>query len=402
MARYLAYTSPARGHLYPIVATLVELRQRGHEVHVRTLASEVPALQALGLHAAAISPAIEKAPLADWKGNTPEDALMLALATFAERAPHEVSDLMEAIGEVEPDVLWTDITTTGAAAVAEAAAVPWAQSIPLFQHFSPDPAAPAGLTMVPFALHPAGMEVLNGPRRQLGLAPIAGAADVWRAPLHLYYTAQPFEDARIDFPASFRLVGPGLWEPPIEVPEWLEEVEAPVVLVTASSEFQRDEVLVETALEALGSIELSVVVTTAAHDPRRFRAPANARLARWLPHAPLLRKAACVVCHGGMGITQKALAAGVPVCVVPAGRDQFEVGGRVAAVGAGTIVLPEVLNPAALRAAIREAMTMRAGAQRVASGFARAGGAPAAARALELLTTAREGGQLEVGPAQIR
>ena len=30
MARYLAYTSPARGHLYPIVPTLRELRRRGH------------------------------------------------------------------------------------------------------------------------------------------------------------------------------------------------------------------------------------------------------------------------------------------------------------------------------------------------------------------------------------
>ena len=37
MSRYLAYTTPARGHLYPIVPTLVQLRRRGHEVAVRTL-----------------------------------------------------------------------------------------------------------------------------------------------------------------------------------------------------------------------------------------------------------------------------------------------------------------------------------------------------------------------------
>ena len=41
--------------------------------------------------------------------------------------------------------------------------------------------------------------------------------------------------------------------------------------------------------------------------------------------SPILEIAACVVCHGGMGITQKALAAGVPVCAVPFGRDQPEV-----------------------------------------------------------------------------
>lgn len=37
MARYLTYTSPARGHLYPIVPTLLELHRRGHDVHVPEL-----------------------------------------------------------------------------------------------------------------------------------------------------------------------------------------------------------------------------------------------------------------------------------------------------------------------------------------------------------------------------
>ncbi len=47
MSRYLVYTSPARGHLYPIVPTLEELKRRGHEIAVRTLASEVEMLRAV-------------------------------------------------------------------------------------------------------------------------------------------------------------------------------------------------------------------------------------------------------------------------------------------------------------------------------------------------------------------
>jgi len=54
MARYLVYTSPARGHLYPVVPTLEELRRRGHEVVVRTLSSEVDLLRNLGFEAEAI------------------------------------------------------------------------------------------------------------------------------------------------------------------------------------------------------------------------------------------------------------------------------------------------------------------------------------------------------------
>jgi MGT family glycosyltransferase len=245
---------------------------------------------------------------------------------------------------------------------------------------------------VPFGIDPsAGIEVLNGPRREVGLPPLAGPHEIWRAPLHLYFTAPPFEDEGLEFPPSFEFVGPGLWEPPAEAPPAIDDLDEPLVLVTTSSEFQADDSLIATAIEALGDEDVGVAVSTAAHDPARFEKPANARLERWLPHGQLLQKAACVVCHGGMGITQKALAAGVPVCVVPFGRDQFEVAGRVAAARAGTFVPPAALNAESLRAAVHQAMAMRAGAEDVADGFARAGGAAAAATALEpLLASKRE------------
>jgi len=340
MTRYLAYTSPARGHLYPLVPTLLQLRDRGHEVHVRTLASELHALRAEGLSADAIASEIEDVPLDDWEAATPEEGLARALATFARRADHEVPDLEQAISEVDPEVLVIDITTVGAAAVAEATGLAWATSIPLFQHFSFGPEPPTQLTFVPFAIDPAGIEVLNAPRRQLGLDLLRGPGEVWRAPLLLYYTAEPFQPTGMRLPAAFRLVGPGIWEPPSQPPDWLEGTAQPLVLVSASSELQRDDLLIQTALEALAGEEMAVVVTTAAHDPSRFDAQANAHVERWLPHQPVIDKAACVVCHGGMGISQKALAAGVPVCVVPFGRDQFEVAKRVTAADAGTMATP--------------------------------------------------------------
>jgi MGT family glycosyltransferase len=401
MARYLAYTSPARGHLYPIVPTLLELLDRGHDVQVRTLAQEVPALTTVGLEADAIAGAIEAAPLDDWQANTPEEGLARALAIFAERATHEVPDLQRAIAEVGPDALVVDVTTVGAAAVAEAGPLPWATSIPLFQHFSFGLEAATDICFVPFAIDPAaGIEVLNGPRRELGLKPLAGPGDVWRAALQLYYTSEPFETGELDFPASFRLVGPGVWDPPAEAPQWLDELAEPIVLVSASSERQGDDALIETALGALAADDVRVVVSTAAHDPGQFATPANARVERWLPHGPIVRAAACVVCHGGMGITQKALAAGVPVCIVPFGRDQFEVAKHVSAVRAGTVVMPDQLTPAALRSAVHEAIKMRAGAEEVAAGFADVGGASVAADALEeLVTPAREAPQSGVGNA---
>jgi UDP:flavonoid glycosyltransferase YjiC (YdhE family) len=84
-----------------------------------------------------------------------------------------------------------------------------------------------------------------------------------------------------------------------------------------------------------------------------------------------------------MGITQKALAAGVPVCVVPFGRDQLEVARRVEIAGAGTRLPAPRLSTTRLRSAILEATARRDGAKRVARALAQAGGPGAAADLLE-------------------
>ncbi|OBF43161.1 hypothetical protein A5787_14775 [Mycobacterium sp. 852002-50816_SCH5313054-b] len=75
-----------------------------------------------------------------------------------------------------------------------------------------------------------------------------------------------------------------------------------------------------------------------------------------------------------MGATQKALARGIPVCVVPYGRDQLEVARRVEVARCGTRLPAKKLSPSRLRTNVREAMTMTDGAQRVAAGFKATGG----------------------------
>ncbi|HEY6891407.1 MAG TPA: nucleotide disphospho-sugar-binding domain-containing protein [Solirubrobacter sp.] len=69
--------------------------------------------------------------------------------------------------------------------------------------------------------------------------------------------------------------------------------------------------------------------------------------------------AAAVVCHGGMGIVQKSVAAGVPIVVVPFGRDQPEVGRRIAESGAGVLVKKKDLSASRIRSSVRLALTMR-------------------------------------------
>ncbi len=66
MAVILAYGSPALGHLYPLAALLVELAARGHQVHLRTMASEVATMRAVGVHTEAVDPRIEAIVGEDW------------------------------------------------------------------------------------------------------------------------------------------------------------------------------------------------------------------------------------------------------------------------------------------------------------------------------------------------
>lgn len=188
-----------------------------------------------------------------------------------------------------------------------------------------------------------------------------------------------------------RLVGPCDWDPPGESPSWLAEIDAPIVLVTTSSEYQDDGRLVGCALEALAGEDVYVVATLPSVGTEGFDAPANARVVPFVPHGPVLERAACAITHGGMGATQKALARGVPVCAVPFGRDQFEVARRVEVAGAGVRLPAKKLRPDRLRAAVHEAIGRHDGAARVAAGYRAAGGPAAAADALEALTRSGAG-----------
>jgi MGT family glycosyltransferase len=413
MARYLVYTSPARGHLYPIVPTLEELRRRGHEVVVRTLSSEVGLLRELGFEAEAIDPAIERREIDDWRARTPIGALQTSLRGFFDRAHYDGPDLRQAIEEESPDMLLVDINTWGAMAAAETAGMPWATWCPYFLPVPSRDAPPFGLGLPPargalgrlrdrllspvlLGIYNRQAPVLDAVRTELGAPPVGRIERAMlRAPLMLYMTSEPFEYLRSDWPQSVRMVGPGVWDPPAKPPSWLEEMGRPLVLVTCSTEFQNDGKLVRVALESLAGEDVDVVVTTAGEDPSSFTPPPNARVERFVPHRPVLERAACVVCHGGMGITQKALAAGVPVCVVPFGRDQFEVARRVEVAAAGTRLPAGRLRPNRLQAAVREATTKKSGAHRVAAAFAGAGGPKAAVDALEELLEERMAGPTE-------
>lgn len=402
MAKVLVYTTPARGHLYAIMDTALALARRGHAVHVRTLAAEVGVVESTGVRASAIAGAIEQRLLDDWQVRSPAASLARGLQTFIDRAPLEIDDVRSAIEDDAPDLVLVDTNAWGAQAAAERSGIPWAVWHPFPLPFPSKDAPPFGpglrpargplgrlrdRLLQPLAIGPLQkfLPQLNRVRVEAGVAAFAHITELFRRPpLLLHMTAEPFEYPRRDWPENVRLVGPGLWSPPAAPPAWLSEAPEPLVLVTCSTEFQDDGALVDAALAAFGTdASVRLVCTTAAVDPARFHAPPGVVVERFVPHALLVPRACVVVCHGGMGITQRALASEVPPCVVPWGRDQLEVGRRVEESRSGALLPRRRLTAARLRDAVEEARGNTEGASRIAAAFAAAGGPEGAATLLE-------------------
>ncbi|MGO9760106.1 MAG: glycosyltransferase [Solirubrobacteraceae bacterium] len=402
MARILAYTSPGRSHLFPLTPILDELHRRGHQIVLRTLASQVPLMRERGFDAAPISAAIEGIELDDWRARGALRSVRENARVFSARAEHDAPDLTRAIADTDPDALLVDINTWGGLMAAEAWGGPWAVFCPYPLALRSDDAPPFGPGFAPArgpigrardrlvrplvfgAVERQGRPALNRIRADLGLAAVA-TLDEWfaRPPLLLYMTAEPFEYPRRDWPENVVMVGPCAWDPPSEPPPWLARTTQPIVLVNTSTEFQNDGRLVQVALQALAEEPVTVVATLPAGDPASIDAPAGAHVERFISHRPVLERAACAITHGGMGSTQKALSHGVPVCAVPFGRDQLEVARRVEVAQAGTRLSARRLRPDRLRAKVREAMACTEGARRIAAAFAATGGPRAAADAVE-------------------
>jgi MGT family glycosyltransferase len=394
MSTFLAFTSPAAGHLFPMVPGLLELQERGHTVHLRTDARLLHVVRAAGLHnAEALDPRIGAIAAKDYEATNPKERLTRGVENLMDRGPFEREQFAADIAAIGPDVLLTDLNAYGATVAAEASGLPWATIQPTLLAYPQADIPTYGLGLKPMGgpigrarnrvlnrmivklYQGAMLPGINRLRAGAGLPELPGVLDhVERPHRLLLLTGEPLEYPRTGLPSGFRFVGAQTWEPPADTPDWLLEDGDPWVLVTCSTEYQGDEALAAAAIEGLRDEPVRVIVTMADAYGATLPTAPNARVERFVPHGPVLERAAAVVCHGGMGIVQKAVLAGVPSAVVPFGRDQPEVARRVVEAGAGVLLPSKKLTPERLRAAVREALANRDGARAAGARLQAAGG----------------------------
>jgi UDP:flavonoid glycosyltransferase YjiC (YdhE family) len=115
-------------------------------------------------------------------------------------------------------------------------------------------------------------------------------------------------------------------------------------------------------LDGLERLDLDIVAMVG-HDldpallgPRR----ATTRVVRYLPVTGLLESASLLVFHAGSGTTLAALAAGVPMVMLPVAADQPENAERCVAAGAAVALPPDARGADEVRAAAAAVIADRA------------------------------------------
>jgi MGT family glycosyltransferase len=226
------------------------------------------------------------------------------------------------------------------------------------------------------AVFRSGLPALNQARAEFGLAPLRDGLDLMgRADRILVCSSPSFDFAPGSVPANVCYVGPQLDDAARAASgnPWAGPPGRPLVLVGLSSTVMRQEGLLQRAANALGQLQVRGLVTTGpAVDPEVIAAPPNVTVTRWVRHADILPHCSAVITHGGHGTVMKALIAGVPLVVVPLGRDQPDNAARVVYAGAGTR-LRKNASVSALRAAVAQVIDdpgYRAAAGRIADRLA--------------------------------
>src|SRR3954454_3575709 len=129
MARFLAYTSPATGHLFPFVPGLLALKALGHEVLLIGPRDHLDEVIDAGVDARPMDPRVSTIETDDYTAKK-KDRLHRGITNLMARGEYERADLARAILELDPHALLIDVNAYGAAPEVERSGLPWATIMP--------------------------------------------------------------------------------------------------------------------------------------------------------------------------------------------------------------------------------------------------------------------------------
>jgi UDP:flavonoid glycosyltransferase YjiC (YdhE family) len=327
LMRILFATTRGAGHVGPLTPFAHACVAAGHEVLVAAAPSTEPHVRRAGLPFAAVGEPDEATMAAIWervKATTNEDAGRIVFEeVFAgEFARSALPGMLKLARRWRPDLIVRETCEFASPLVAEAIGVPDVH-VACFL---------AVLGTSDYDLY----EPLGRLRREFGLAPRHRDGSI-----EPYLTLAPRSlehPAFVEIPGTRRFRTPA--PRPRPLPDWWNGSPRPLVYVSFGSaaagngffpEIYRD------AAQALADLPVRVLLTIGTEvDPEDLGpVPANVHVESWVPQSAVMAHATAMVGHGGSGSTLAAMAAGMPLAVVPLFADQPENAQRVAELGAG-------------------------------------------------------------------
>jgi UDP:flavonoid glycosyltransferase YjiC (YdhE family) len=149
-------------------------------------------------------------------------------------------------------------------------------------------------------------------------------------------------------PPKHQFIGPLIWSPDVEKPEWWDKLPQgrPIVYVSLGSTGQPN--LLEVVFRVLGELPVTVIAATAARK-KMHRVPNNVFLADFLPGTEAAQRSRLVICNGGTMSGQQALSAGIPFLGLISNVDQLLFAKAVSRTGACEFIREGEVNENTLR-----------------------------------------------------
>jgi UDP:flavonoid glycosyltransferase YjiC (YdhE family) len=316
MQRIAVVTWAPGGNLPPLLAAASLMAERGQRVSVLASRATRRDAAALGLDVHTYARATDPDTTLPFEHQAEP---MLAQAAGAQVA-RDVRDLLREIGAALAIV---DCMLPAGLAGAEAAG---AHCVSLV-HFAYGLARRVIAGGDPWTTD---LDTLDATRIGLGLTPLEDALTAWEAVDLVLVTAPRWFDVDAGFPPHVVHAGPlGVRTAARPDPHGL-------LLSFSTTVMDGQPELVQRAVDAVAGTGLRATLTLGRATARSaLRFPPGLAVTDWDDHDALLARCEAVVTHGGLGTTLRALAHGVPLVVLPLGRDQGFNAARVSELGAG-------------------------------------------------------------------
>jgi UDP:flavonoid glycosyltransferase YjiC (YdhE family) len=392
--KILVASTPATGHLNPMIAITRILVEDGHEVVFLTGSVFRDRIECIGASFFGFSGKADD-DLRDLLASAPElrgmepglDWLRVALkGIFVDRVADQYKSLQKALAEFPAEVIIADDMLFGLVPMLLGPRVnrpPVLMCGTSVLHWRREDKAPLFLGLPPAAtldqvkeyeaiaeeyearVNRPSLSQLNDVLKGLGVGPLTMPlfeSVVSLADSYLQLSVPGFEFPR-PVPPSVNFVGAlPIIRGQAPLPPWAADLEGSrkVVLVTQGTVANHDfGLLVGPTLAALANEPDILVVATAGGrsiDAIPGPIPANARVADYLPFEWLLPNVDLLVTNGGYGSVNQALSFGIPIIGAGLTEDKADVNARIAWSGAGINLATNNPTPDAIRAAVRTAL----------------------------------------------